>query len=268
MSFPLRPTVAEIDLNALKHNYLQVKQLAGKRAKILAVVKADAYGHGAIVISRELERLKVDFLGVALLEEAVELRETGIKTPIVILGGIYSGQAGETIKHRFIPAIFDLSIARELNHAAQKQKKKVKVHVKIDTGMGRLGILPEETSLFFTTLKKFPYLQVEGIISHLSVASQEEEGDAEFTREQFKRFNDVIHSCHQAGMNPPFLHLANSASIIRGNFNSFALVRPGIMLYGALPSPILKKAVNLKPVMSLKSRILQLKKLPEGHSVS
>jgi alanine racemase len=268
MTFPLRPTIAEIDLNALRYNYLQVKRLAGKTTKILAVVKADAYGHGAIVISRELERLKVDFLGVALLEEALELRKDGIKTPIMILGGIYLGQADEIVKHKLIPAIFDLSIARELNQTALKRKTKAKVHVKVDTGMGRLGILPGESYQFFTHLKKLSHLEVEGIISHLTVASEENEEETEFTNEQFNRFHKVIDYCRQTGMKPLYLHLANSAAIIRGILDQFTLVRPGIMLYGSYPSPTLKNMVHLKPVMSLKTKILQLKKLPKGHSVS
>jgi len=268
MSFPLRPTVVEIDLNALKHNYLQVKRLAGKAVKILAIVKADAYGHGAIAISQELERLKVDFFGVALLEEAIELRKARIKTPIVVLGGIYSGQAEKIIEYRLTPAIFDLSLARELNQAASKQKRKAKVHVKIDTGMGRLGILPDESYHFFTQLKKLSHLEVEGIISHLAVASQENDEETEFTREQFTFFHRVIDCCHQLQFDPPYLHLANSGAIIRGNLDKFTLTRPGIMLYGSYPAQTLKKMVRLKPVMNLKSKILQMKRLPKGHNVS
>ena len=268
MSFPLRPTIAEIDLNALRYNYLQVKRLAGKTTKILAVVKADAYGHGAQVISQELEKLKVDFLGVALLEEALGLRRAGIKTPIVVLGGIYPGQANEIVKHELRPAIFDLTIARELNQAALKRKSKVKVHVKIDTGMGRLGILPEESHEFFNQLKKLTSLKIEGIISHLTVASQENDDEVGFTRQQFECFHRVIDDCRKTGANPPLLHLANSAAIIRGNLDQFTLVRPGIMLYGSQPAPTLADAIRLKPMMSLKSRVLQLKRLPRGHSVS
>ena len=268
MSFPLRPTIAEIDLNALRYNYLQVKRLAGKTTKILAVVKADAYGHGAQVISQELEKLKVDFLGVALLEEALGLRRAGIKTPIVVLGGIYPGQANEIVKHELRPAIFDLTIARELNQAALKRKSKVKVHVKIDTGMGRLGILPEESHEFFNQLKKLTSLEIEGIISHLTVASQENDDEVGFTQQQFECFHRVIDDCRKTGTNPPLLHLANSAAIIRGNLDQFTLVRPGIMLYGSHPSPALVDTIRLRPVMSLKSRVLQLKKLPRGHSVS
>ena len=268
MPFPQRPTIAEIDLNALRYNYLQVKRLAGKTTKILAVVKADAYGHGAQVISQELEKLKVDFLGVALLEEALGLRRAGIKTPIIILGGIYPDQANEIVKHELRPAIFDLTIARELNQAALKRKSKVKVHVKIDTGMGRLGILPEESHEFFNQLKKLTSLEIEGIISHLTVASQENDDEVGFTRQQSECFHRVIDDCRKTGANPPLLHLANSAAIIRGNLDQFTLVRPGIMLYGSHPAPTLADAIRLKPMMSLKSRVLQLKRLPRGHSVS
>jgi alanine racemase len=268
MSFPLRPTIAEIDLNALRYNYLQVKRRVGKTTKILAIVKADAYGHGAQMISQELEKLKVDFLGVALLEEALELRRAGIKTPIVVLGGIYPGQADEIVKHELRPTIFDLTIARELNQTALKRKSKVKVHVKIDTGMGRLGILPEESHEFFNRLKELTYLEIEGIISHLSVASQGNDAEAGFTRQQFECFHRVIDDCRKAGINPPLLHLANSAAIIKGNLGQFTLVRPGIMLYGSHPSPPFADTIHLKPVMNLKSRVLQLKILPRGHSVS
>ncbi|HUT83399.1 MAG TPA: alanine racemase, partial [Thermodesulfobacteriota bacterium] len=208
------------------------------------------------------------FLGVALLEEALGLRRAGIKTPIVILGGIYPGQANEIVKHELRPAIFDLTIARELNQAALKRKSKVKVHVKIDTGMGRLGILPEESHEFFNQLKKLTSLEIEGIISHLTVASQENDDEVGFTRQQSECFHRVIDDCRKTGANPPLLHLANSAAIIRGNLDQFTLVRPGIMLYGSHPAPTLADAIRLKPMMSLKSRVLQLKRLPRGHSVS
>lgn len=263
-----RPTFAEIDLDALKHNFLEVRRLCPKMTKILAVVKADAYGHGAVFISKELEKLKVDFLGVSYLEEALELKKAGIKSPILILGGIFPGQAGEVVKNQFIPSIFDLTIAQELNKAAQKQKKRLKVHIKIDTGMGRLGITPDKARYFFTRMVKFPYLSVEGLFSHLSVASEENDQEVEFTREQFRSFHKVINICKESGIHLTYLHLANSAAIIKRNFDGFNLVRPGIILYGSYPSPLLQGTLPLKPVMNLKSKILLLKKLPRGHSVS
>ncbi len=261
----MRPTFAEIDLDALRFNFEQVKRLTGSTIKILAMVKADAYGHGAITISQELEKLGVDFLGVALCQEGVELREAGITTPILVLGGIFEGEEAELFRHQLTPLILNLEMAERLAHQAGRAKQEVRVQIKVDSGMGRVGILPEEAGDFFRKLKRLGGLKVEGVCSHFAEADKEEK---DFTREQQSRFNEVVSLAQKSGFNPLSIHLANSAAIMDFPSAHYNLVRPGIMLYGVYPSPLFRKKTELRPVMSLKTRILHLKKVPPNSSIS
>jgi len=261
-----RPTIAEIDLAALRHNYQYVTALAGPARRILAVVKANAYGHGAVRISRELEKCGVDFLGVATCEEAAELRTAGIKSSLLLMGGIFPGQEDEVLKYDLMPVIFDMEIARGLNARAAQNGISMKVHVKLDTGMGRVGILPDDVEAFFSSLKECQNLQVDGLLTHLSTADACNESATTFTREQIELFAALIKKVREMGFSPTYLHCANSAALIRGLATAFNLIRPGIMLYGIGPSPSL--AENLKPVLSLKSKIMSLKKVPAGYSIS
>lgn len=261
----MRPTFAEIDLDALRFNFEQVKRLTGSTKKILAVVKANAYGHGAITVARELEGLGVNFLGVALCQEGIELREAGITTPILVLSGFFKGEEAELLRHQLNPLIFNLEMAERLAHQAGSSKQEVRVHIKVDSGMGRVGVLPEEARDFFRKLKKLGGLKVEGVCSHFAEADKEEK---DFTQEQQSRFNEVVSIAKKSGFDPLFTHLANSAAIMDFPSAHYNLVRPGIMLYGAYPSPIFRKKTELRPVMSLKTRILHLKKVPPNFSIS
>lgn len=261
-----RPTIAEIDLAALRHNYQYVTARAGPARRILAVVKANAYGHGAVRISQELEKCGVDFLGVATCEEAAELRAAGIKSSLLLMGGIFPGQEDEVIKYDLVPVIFDMEIARGLNARAAQNGISMKVHVKLDTGMGRVGILPDDVEAFFSNLKECQNLQVDGLLSHLSTADACNESATTFAREQIELFAVLIKKVREMGFSPTYLHCVNSAALIRGLATTFNLIRPGIMLYGISPAPSL--AENLKPVLSLKSKIMSLKKVPAGYSIS
>ncbi len=263
-----RPTVAEVDLDALKFNYLQLRRVTGKGIKVLAVVKANAYGHGATQIAPELEKMGVEFFGVATIKEAKELRQAGIKRPIVILGGIYRGQAEEILKYDLTPVIFDLERARELSRTAGILGKKAQIHVNIDTGMGRLGILPGETESFFSRLKELKNLKTEGLLSHLAVSDRGDKKSQAFIRKQIDQLLLAIGKIARLGFNVSLRHIANSAFILDGNSFYFNLVRPGIMLYGAYPAARFKKKIELRPVMRLKSEIIQVKKLPARFSVS
>ena len=261
-----RPTVAEIDLAALRYNYHQVTKLSDNSRKLLAIVKANAYGHGAVRISRELEKCGVDFLGVAMCEEASELRIAGIKSSILVMGGIFQGQENDVFKHDLIPVIFNIESARRLNaHASQNGIKK-KVHVKLDTGMGRVGILPGDVEAFFSTIKSFDYLQVDGLLTHLAIADCPDDNATGFTCGQIDTFTSLVTKIREMGFSPAFLHLANSAAIIKKLAPGFNVVRPGIMLYGISPSPSL--SIDLKRVLSLKTKIIALKKVPRGSSIS
>jgi alanine racemase len=271
MGFEGRPTVSEIDLEALRFNFRQTQKLIGKR-RILAIVKADAYGHGALGVSRELEKLGVDYLGVVICEEGIELRQGGIRKPIVVLGGLFPGQAEKAIRFSLTPTVFDLQCARELSKCALKRRKTIGIHVKIDTGMGRVGILPRAWGEFLAKLKALPRLEIEGILTHLAACDEVNREDLEFTRGQVDAFKGLVAEAHRAGWHPSFTHLANSASIMARDFSDFHVVRPGIMLYGVYPSPAVKEMVKdrvkLKPVMHLKSKVAFLKRVPRGFAIS
>ncbi len=261
-----RPTVAEIDLAALRYNYHQVTKLSDSSRKILAIVKANAYGHGAVRISQELEMLGADFLGVAMCEEAVELRKAGIKSSILVMGGIFQGQEDDVFKYDLIPVIFDIERARSLNARAAQNGIKLKVHVKLDTGMGRVGILPGDIEAFFGSMKDCNQLQVDGLLTHLAIADATDEMATSFTCGQINTFTSLVKKITEMGFSPTCLHLANSAAIIRKLDPCFNLVRPGIMLYGISPSPSL--CIDLKPVLNLKTKLIALKKVPKGCSIS
>jgi alanine racemase len=263
-----RPTRAEINLDALEHNFTNIRKRTGKEVKILTVVKANAYGHGAIEISHALQELGVDFLGVATCEEGIELRKASITTPIILLGGSFTGQATAVLQHDLIPVVYNIESAKELSQQAHRSNRRVKIHVKIDTGMGRLGVLPPATNHFFHNLTKLHGLEIEGILTHLADTNQDNHSGVDFTRRQVALFNQQIEELHNMGIHPHYKHLANSAAIIGKQLDTFNLVRPGIMLYGAYPAKILQQMIELQPVMSLKTKIIALKTVPEGTSIS
>ena len=268
-TYPKRPTVCEINLQALQDNYTLIKNRAGKDRKILAVIKADAYGHGAVEVSKTLEVMGVDALGVAILEEALRLRESGTTSPILILGGIAEGQEKAIISHDLTPIIFSISTADKINDEAKRQGLITKVHVKIDTGMGRLGIQRDDIKAFFESLRNMPNIEVEGVLTHFASAdfpSNSPEGD--FTRRQTSEFERAIIEIENMGFNIPIKHAANSAAIFNHAEGLFNMVRPGIMLYGGYPTPAFKKIGDLKEVMSFKTKIIDLKDVKKGFRVS
>jgi len=263
-----RPTFAEIDLAALQHNFRVIRSALPGSTEILAVVKADAYGHGFMDISRELEHLGVNAFGVAFLAEAIQLRKSGIDKPILLLGGVYPGQERKCIGYNLSTVVFTLEQARALNQAAGKLFRKAQIHLKIDTGMGRLGIPYPDAPAFLEELRRLPNLALEGVISHFASADELDESGQHFTRDQAERFEQVLVETRQAGFSPRYTHIANSAGALLGNFPYCNLVRPGITLYGALPSPDFLGRLDLKPVMRLKSRIAMLKWVEAGTTIS
>lgn len=265
MSFRRHPTVAEIDLDALAHNYRQLRQRLAPSVMFLAAVKADAYGHGAVPISKRLEELGVDLFGVATVEEGIEIREGGINRPILIMGGIYQDEVEELVRYRLTPMVYRLETAETLSATAGAMGKKVPVHIKVDTGMGRTGVLYEETPAFLNRLMGLEHIVIEGVASHFATADDE---DTSFAQEQLRRFAWAIEEFKKMGVNPLHYHIANSAALFNLPAAHLTLVRSGIMLYGSYPAPSLMKKVSLRPVMSWKSRIADLKKVPEGSSIS
>lgn len=258
-----RPTVAEVNLRALAFNYHQIKKRLPKGTGILAVVKADAYGHGALPVSRSLEKLGVEYLGVAIPEEGIELRREGIRTPILILGGIYPGDADEIIKYSLTPVVFDFDSLKELSRAGEKRGKKVKVHLKVDTGMGRLGVPFPEFPKFLKKVRRFSHIEVEGLLSHFALI---DEGEG-YTQGQWEKFQKAISLLKEAGFSCRYFHMANSGILTLFPDFSGNLVRPGIMLYGSYPSLKFQDLIQLKPVMTLKTRIHFLKSVPEGSKI-
>lgn len=265
-----RPTFAEIDLAALHHNLKAIRSSLPDNMEILAVVKADAYGHGFEEISRELQDLGVNAFGVAFLGEGVQLRKNNIDKPILLLGGVYPGQERQCIGLNISTTVFSIEQARALDQAAASlfRKARAQVHLKIDTGMGRLGIPYQEAPAFLQELRKLPNIFLEGIISHFASADELDEQGRNFTALQAERFEWVLAETRKAGFDPRYIHIANSAGALLGNFHDCNLVRPGIALYGALPSPDFRDKLDLRPVMRLKSRIAMLKWIEPGSSVS
>jgi alanine racemase len=263
-----RPTWAEIDLGAIRHNFKQVKRLIVGRSqdspKIMAVVKANAYGHGLIKVTEVLQHMAVDFLGVASLDEAVALRREGIELPVLILGTILPDEIDLALKHDFRLTICDLSLAKILQQRAGVINKDVRVHVEVDTGMGRIGIWHEQALEFIRALKQMKNIFMEGVYTHFASASR----DNFFTNYQLSSFEDLLMKLSQEGIQFTYRHAANSIAVVDIKKSHFNLVRPGIVIYGIYPKRNFSKILKLKPVLSLKSRIVYLKDVPGGRSIS
>jgi len=253
-----RPTVAEIDLSAFAANVEAVRGLAGG-ASILAVVKADAYGHGAAPVSRALEAAGVEGFAVALVEEGIELREAGIGRPILVLGGLPVGSERDALAAELTPVVFDAGQVEALARAADGAR--VEAHVKIDTGMSRLGVSPADLPAFLTSARRHANVILAGALTHLACPD-----DAAACREQVEIFDDALRRGRFLGFSPSVVHIASSAAIVTAPFSRRSAVRPGILLYGVLPSAA-PRAAGLRPAMSLKTKVLQVRDLAAGGRV-
>lgn len=260
-----RPTSVIIDTGALKHNFFRLRELISDKTGIMAVVKANAYGHGDVEVARALEPLGCGFFGVAMAEEGARLRASGITRPIVVLGGVYTGQVEDAIALDLTPVVFDLETARLIDERAKKSGLVKNVHVKVDTGMGRIGLLPGEVAPFFEALKGFGNIAVEAVLSHFAEAENE---DKEFSKRQLEVFFGILDTVRRLGFAPRYIDMANSAAAVDYRDARFNLIRPGIMLYGSYPAARLAGKIALKPVMSVKTRIVTLKRVPAGFPVS
>lgn len=263
-----RPTIAEIDLAALRHNYGVIRGVIKPECGVLAVVKADAYGHGFMDVAQELEKLGVTAFGVAFLAEGIQLRKSGIDRPVLILGGIYPGQEKKCVGFNLSTAVFDISQARALDSTAARLYRKARIHVKIDTGMGRLGVPWKEAGDFFCQLTALKNIELEGILSHFASADELDDSGREYTTMQAVRFADAVRSAEECGFAPRYQHIANSAAAFGFDLPQCNLVRPGIALYGSLPSKDFEGKLAVKPVMRLLSRIAMLKWVEPGTSIS
>lgn len=254
----------EIDLGALRHNFFQARDRMSSGAHVVGVVKSDAYGHGMLPVARELVHCGARFLAVSKFREAQELRAAGIGVPLLTLLGLEPSEMEEAIGQEVRPVIFRLDHARLLSRAACRLDRPAHVHLKVDTGMGRLGVPFEKVGAFLNELMILPGIHLEGILSHFAAA---DEADKCFCHSQMDRFQEILRALSDSGRRVPYAHIANSAGLLDFPGAHFELVRPGIMLYGSHPSEELENTASLRPVMSFKTTILQLKDVPAGQPI-
>jgi len=261
---------AEIDLTAIKHNIKILKNLIPENTKFMAVVKADAYGHGAVKVAQTAIQNGADMLGVARLHEAQELRNAGITAPILIFGFIFPDQA-ETVANLDLTAtIYDPNIAKQLSIQACKKSITITAHLKIDTGMGRLGILSNPKNESISKIKEIinlPNLDIQGIYTHFASADSL---DKSYSENQINVFTDILNQLKRQGIEFKTKHAANSAAIINFPQSHFDLVRAGLAMYGLYPNLAMKNSgkINLKPALKLKAIITSMKKVPRGFNIS
>jgi len=229
---------------------------------MMVCVKADAYGHGLVPVSKKLVASGVDYLSVASIDEGIKLRQAGIKNPVLILGMILKEDAMPLLKYNLSQTVCTEELARALNAVAGRNRKKINIHLKIDTGMGRLGVLVGDAFAFIKKINRLKFLNIEGIFTHISCADT----NKDFTDYQIEIFNEFALSLKDAGVDIPLVHAANSLSTINYSNSHFNMVRPGLILYGLYPKEGLK--IDLKPVLGLKTRVVYFKNVPRGYGIS
>ncbi|MFH1387567.1 MAG: alanine racemase [bacterium] len=254
-------TYTEISLDAVKHNIGELKKYISPAARFMAVVKANAYGHGAVAVARTAVEAGADYLGVANIKEALELREAGILSPILILTESPTSVMDEIVQHSLTQTIYSFTEAKALSDEAQKRGKKAKVHVKVDTGMGRVGVMPSEAIAFITKTSSLPALEIEGVFTHFAKAEDPEDN---FTQEQFQKFQQIAERVPQI----PLKHSANSAAALFHPATHLDMVRVGLMMYGLYPQGNARRMINLKPALSFKTRVTYLKEIVAGTPLS
>ncbi len=255
---PIR-TTAYVSRTALRANLALVRSRLGSGVAVMAVVKADAYGHGAAIVGPELEGAGADWFGVATLEEGVALRAAGVTKPVLILYGIQPAQAAAAAAHDLSVAVVDAAILAPLLAASPAG---MRLHVEVDSGMTRLGVRPSEVCEVFDHIRRSPKVEVEGLFSHIGNA---DDPYAPFADQQVRTFADVVGSVAAAGVRPPWVHLANSATTLGRSDAHWDLVRPGVCLYGVAPAAV--PGLDLQPVMSLEARVWRLWEVPAGRHV-
>ncbi len=258
-------TWAEIDLDALVHNFEEVKKRVGPDVGVMAIVKAQGYGHGMVQISRALKKEGVNYFGVTSPFEAFFLRKEEIESAILILGPTMLEKASGIIEKNITQTICTKEIALALAGECKRLKKRLKIHIEVDTGMGRTGVPYQRALKLIKEVVKIPELKVEGIFTHFSTADEE---DKSFTKEQIRRFKGVLEKLEKEGIDIPLRHAANSAGVLNFPESYFNMVRPGLALYGIYPSEYVSRSLDLHPVMSLKSKVIYLKRVKKGATIS
>ncbi|OGX31932.1 MAG: alanine racemase [Omnitrophica WOR_2 bacterium RIFCSPLOWO2_12_FULL_46_30] len=263
-----RPTWAEINLKNLAYNFRLVKKLAGRGVKILVPVKADGYGHGLVAISERLQGLGVDYLGVASLDEGILLRRSGLTVPILVLSTVLADNIKPLLDYNLTQTVCTKELASKLNHEAKKRNILARVHIKVDTGMHRIGVAHKKAYSFIKAITKMGNIKIEGVFTHFPCA----DNNPCFTEGQIRLFNALIRRLEKSGIDIPLKHASNSSGVINYPEGYFNLVRPGLMIYGLSPSegkpPEGGLRPKLRPLLSLKTKIIYLKTVPKGSGIS
>ena len=260
----LRPTQVTVDLSALTHNLKAIQSHVGD-AIVMPILKANAYGHGLVEVGKHIASLGVSYIGVAFLEEALLLRESGIQTPILVLGGILGTQIPLFIENNLTLTASSVDKLKQIDQAAEAIGKKAKVHLKIDTGMERIGVHYYNAGNLLEEFLKCGHTQIEGIFSHFANADAQELTSA---REQLARFNQVMEFYSSRGLPAPLRHMANSGAILQLPESNFDIVRPGILLYGVYPSAEVEKTIAVKSALTWSSTVVYFKVVEPNHPIS
>jgi alanine racemase len=265
VSRPERPTWVDIDLEAIAYNVRRIKEIVEPHVEILAVLKADAYGHGAVKVARTAVNNGATYCGVASLNEAVRLREAGVRAPILVLGYTPAWQARDALASDVTITLYDRDVARAFDRASRDLRRPARAHVKVDTGMGRLGLLPDYVLPFVTETRRLEGLELEGIFTHFSTA---DDADLDYTRWQLDRFRGVLAGLQELGARFRYVHCANSAALLRLPESRFSMVRLGLAMYGLRPSESVALPSGFRPALTWKTTIAQVKTFPPGCYVS
>ncbi|MGE5308391.1 MAG: alanine racemase [Deltaproteobacteria bacterium] len=257
-----RPTWAEINLDNLAFNFHQIKRLVSPQTKVLVTVKADAYGHGLIPVSKKLVECGVDFLGVASIDEGIKLREAGIKKSVLVLGAVLNEDIEPLFEYGLTPSVCTEDLGLALSKKGKRLKKRIKVHIKIDTGMGRIGVLHQDALKLIKAVHKMEAVEIEGLFTHFAFADL----DKEFTGYQMRLFNNLVTSLRKSDISIPLHHSANSMGVLNFKESHFNMVRPGIICYGL--RPVKELPIKIKPVLSLKTRVVYTKRVPKDFGLS
>ncbi len=258
---------AKVDLSAIRHNYQQIRKELPEEVKLMGIIKADAYGHGALPVARELVEMGADMFGVATIQEGISLRKNGIDTPILILGFTGEEDYPSLIEFDLMQTVYEVEMAKAIHAAAVCCGGTAKIHIKVDTGMGRLGFAADDLSVQqIRTLADLSFLRIEGIFTHFSKA---DDADESYTKEQLRQFQDFVAKLKAAGISPREIHASNSAGILNYSEANFTMVRAGIILYGSYPSDFTDRTkIILKPALSICSRLIFIKEVPAGRAIS
>lgn len=259
-----RAVWVRVNLGNIRHNIQEIKSVIQKKTKLCAVIKADAYGHGALAVAREAEQAGADYFAVAILSEAMELRRAGFLKPVLILGFTPPEQSAQLVEYDIEQAVFTYEAAAALSAAAVLQGKTARIHLAVDTGMSRIGVMPEQAGDLAERIISLPNIKLQGVFSHFATADCQ---DKRFTHLQLERFKEAIRLIEERGIQIPLKHIANSAAALEMPETHFDMVRAGIILYGLWPSDEVKRNIDLKPAMQLQAKVVYVKKLPAGTGI-